>query len=139
MLPSPRDSCLWEENRQRSVPSAGFRMWEEGGLSRQCLLEGSWEGALLPVCMQAPSWLQPQHPAEGSGKVRVRLWHPTPVLLPGKSHGQRSLVGFSPWGHEESDTTERLHFHFSLPCTGEGNGNPLQRSCLENPRERGAW
>ena len=43
-----------------------------------------------------------------------RQWHPTPVLLPGKSHGQRSLVGCSPWGHEESDTTERLHFHFSL-------------------------
>ena len=37
-----------------------------------------------------------------------------PVLLPGKSHGRRSLVGCSPWGHEESDTTERLHFHFSL-------------------------
>ena len=55
-----------------------------------------------------------------------RQWHPTPVLLPGKPHGRRSLVGFSPWGHEESDTTERLHFHFSLPCTGEGNGNPLQ-------------
>ena len=40
-----------------------------------------------------------------------RRWHPTPVLLPGKSHGWRSLVGCSPWGHEESDTTERLHFH----------------------------
>ena len=66
-------------------------------------------------------------------------WHPTPVLLPGKSHGQRSLVGCSPWGLEESDTTERLHFHFSLSCIGEGNGNPLQYSCLENPRDRGAW
>ena len=41
-----------------------------------------------------------------------RQWHPTPVLLPGKSHGQRSLVGCRPWGHEESDTTEWLHFHF---------------------------
>ena len=68
-----------------------------------------------------------------------RLWHPTPVLLPGKSHGWRSLVGCSPWGHEESDTTEWLHFHFSLSCVGEGNGNPLQYSCLENPRDRGAW
>ena len=64
---------------------------------------------------------------------------PTPVLLPGKSHGWRSLVGCSPWGCEESDTTERLHFHFSLSCIGEGNGNPLQCSCLENPRVRGAW
>ena len=67
-----------------------------------------------------------------------RQWHPTPVLLLGKSHGQRTLVGFSPWGHEESDMTEQLHFHFSLSCIGEGNGNPLQCSCLENPRDGGA-
>ena len=64
-----------------------------------------------------------------------RQWHPSVVLLPGKSHGQRSLVGCSPWGCTESDTTEWLHFHFSLSCIGEGNGNPLQCSCLENPRE----
>ena len=70
---------------------------------------------------------------------RRRQWHPTPVLLPGKSHGWRSLVGCSPWGRKESDMTERLHFHFSLSCIGEGNGNPLQCSCLENPRDRGAW
>ena len=68
-----------------------------------------------------------------------RQWHPTPVLLLGKSHGRRSLVGCSPWGSEESDTTERLHFHFSLSCIGEGNGNPLQCSCLENPRDGRAW
>ena len=68
-----------------------------------------------------------------------RQWQPTPVLLPGKSHGWRSLVGCSPWGRWESDTTERLHFHFSLSCIGEGNGNPLQFSCLENPRDGGAW
>ena len=49
------------------------------------------------------------------------------------------LVGCSPWGCEQSDTTERLHFHFSLSCIAEGNGNPLQCSCLENPRDRGAW
>ena len=70
---------------------------------------------------------------------RRRQWHPTPVLLPGKSHGWRSLVGCSPWDREESDTTERLHFRFSLSCIGEGSGNPLQCSCLENPRDRGAW
>ena len=68
-----------------------------------------------------------------------RQWHPTPVLLPGKSHGWRDLVGCSPWGRWESDTTERLHFHFSLSWIGEGNGNPLQCSCLENPRDGGAW
>ena len=70
---------------------------------------------------------------------RRRQWHPTPILLPGKSHGQRSLVGCSPWGRWGSDTTEQLHFHFSLSCTGEGNGNPLQCSCMENPRDGVAW
>ena len=70
--------------------------------------------------------------------LRRRQWHPTPVLFPGKSHGQRSLVGCSPWGREESYTTSRLHFHFSLSRIGEGNGNPLQCSCLENPRDGGA-
>ena len=67
-----------------------------------------------------------------------RQWHPTPVLFPGKSHGRRCLVGCSPWGREESDMTERLHFHFSFSCIGEGNGNPLQCSCLDNPRDGGS-
>ena len=57
-----------------------------------------------------------------------RQWHPTPVLLPGKSHGRRSLEGCSQWGRWGSDRTEQLHFHFSLQC-----------SCLENPRDGGAW
>ena len=70
---------------------------------------------------------------------RRRQWQATPVLLPGKSHGRRSLVGCSPWGRYESDATERLHFHFSLSRNGEGNGNPFQRSCLENPRDSKAW
>ena len=70
---------------------------------------------------------------------RRRQWHPAPVLLPGRSHGWRSLEGCSPWGCWESDMTERLHFHFSLSCIGEGNGNPLQCSFLENPRDGGAW
>ena len=48
-------------------------------------------------------------------------------------------MGCSPWGGEESDMAEQLHFHFSLSCIGEGNGNPLQCSCLENPRDGGAW
>ena len=56
-----------------------------------------------------------------------------------KSHGWRGLVGCSPWGREESDKTERLHFHFALSCFGEGNGDPLQCSCLENPRDGGVW
>ena len=75
----------------------------------------------------------------GYAEYQRRQRHPTPVLLPGKSHGQRSRAGCSPWGCKESDTTKRLHFHFSLSGTGEGNGNPLQCSCLENPRDAGAW
>ena len=70
---------------------------------------------------------------------RRRHWYPTPVLLPGKSHGWRNLEGCSPRSRWGSDTTERLRFHFSLSCIGEGNGNPLQCSCLENPRDGGAW
>ena len=57
----------------------------------------------------------------------------------GNGEGQGSLASCSPWGYKESDTTEWLHFHFSLSCIGEGNGNPLQCSCLENPRDGGAW
>jgi len=80
---------------------------------------------------------------EGRGfrgrRRKGRQWHPNPVLLPGKSHGPRSLEGCSPWGRWASDVTERLPFHFSLSCIGEGNGNPLQCSCLENPRDGGAW
>ena len=75
----------------------------------------------------------------GTSRKEGRQWQPTPILLPGKSHGQRSLVGCSPWGRGESDKTERIHFHFSLSFTGEGNGNPLQCSCLEHPRNGGAW
>ena len=85
-----------------------------------------WGKQLNFICTELGDWWR-------------RKWHPTPVLLPGKSHGQRSLVGFSPWGHKESDLTERLPFHFSLSCIGEGNGNPLQCSCLENPRDGRAW
>ena len=64
---------------------------------------------------------------------------PTPVLSPGKSHGGSSLVVCSPRGCWESDTTERLHFHFLFSCIGKGNGNRLQCSYLENPRDGGAW
>ena len=64
---------------------------------------------------------------------------PHSSTLAWKIHGRGSLVGCSPWGRWESDTTERLHFHFSLSCIGEENGIPLQCSCLENPRDSGAW
>ena len=83
------------------------------------------------------------HTPHTSSKVapvfEIPFLHPFMVLLPGESHGRRSLVGCSPRGRRGSDTTEQLHYHFSLSCTGEGNGNPLQCSCLENPRDGGAW
>ena len=72
-----------------------------------------------------------------------RKWQPTPVLLPGKSHGWINMVGYSPWGHKESDTTERLHFQFSLSCIGEspmatwripGRGEPGGRSSMWSHR-----
>ena len=64
-----------------------------------------------------------------------RKWQPTPVFLPGESQGRGSLVGRL-WGCTELDTTEKLHFHFSLSCIGEENGNPLQCACLENPHRQ---
>ena len=90
-----------------------------------------WENPKVPLCFSLFSLYR--------YLWRRRQWHPTPVLLPGKPHGWRSLEGCSPWGRWRSDTTERIHFHFSLSCIGEGNGNPLQCSCLENPRDGGAW
>ena len=109
-----------------------------------CALEpeslNSWAHWLKPVIpkVQASQQEKPPQWEASAPKLessllsnRRRQWHPTPVLLPGKSHRQRSLVSCSPWDHEESDMTERLHFHFSLSCIGEGNGNPLQCSCLE--------
>ena len=74
-------------------------------------------------------WTEEPVRPQSMGSLWRRQWHPTPVFLPGKSHGWMSLVGCSPWGH----------FHFSLSCIGEGNGNPLQCFCLENPRDGGAW
>ena len=95
---------------------------------------------------EMPGWIKHKLESKLLGEISTtsdmhwrRQWHPTPVLLPGKSHERRCLVGYSPWGRKESDLTERLYFHFSLSCTGEGNGNPLQCSCLENPRDGGAW
>ena len=105
-----------------------------------CQFGGIWYPSVLPVLISVF-----QRNRNRTGLIRTgqmcwrRQWQPIPVLLPGKYHGWRSLEGCSPWGRWGLDTTERLHFHFSLSCIGEGNGNPLQCSCLENPRDRGAW
>ena len=126
------------EPEERLVGSLGtyclgvWSGWEQPQ-GTKCLVCGTWQYVQvdfvrIELNCRTPSWCH-----------RRRQWHPTPVLLPGKSHGRRSLVGCSPWGRYESDMTERLHFHFSLSCIGEGNGTPLQCSCLENPRAGGAW
>ena len=119
--------------------------WGQYSLAGNPSLNRSERSTVCPVWLgQESTW----HlgPEEFQGKIQLastsprrRQWHPTPELLPGKSHGWRSLVGCRPWDCEESDTTERLHFHFSLSYFGEGSGNPLQCSCLENPRDSGAW
>ena len=132
-----------------------------------------WSGLCYPLVAQRISiCLQCRRPGIDPwvGKIRWRRkWQSTPVLLPGKSHGQRSLTGYSSWGRKEWDTTEWLHFHFhailsfpggtvaknppasaagprsagSVPglegSPGEGNGDPLQYSCLGNSTARGAW
>ena len=101
-----------------------------------------WFHKLVQILIDFWMFLTPAHKKKygvGCNQDQRRQWQPTPSLLPWKSHGPRSLVGCSPWSCEESDKTEPLHFHFSLSCTGEGNGNLLQCSRLENPRGGGAW
>ena len=123
VAPMTYDICSLEELRVwRAFIYVGSTSWRPG--------KASWRKLQLKLSF---------HLSRSQAKMQRRQWHPTPVLLPGKSHGRRSLVGCSPGGCEESDTTEWLHFHFSLSCIGEGNGNPLQCSCLENPRDGGTW
>ena len=128
----------WHKYHQNSPESQNGQSFALSSCS-----EGSpWHWSLWPQCPRELI-VSAQEAFVGfelaSASFQRRQWHPTPVLLPGKSQGRRSLVGCSPWGREESDTTERLHFHFSLSCIGEGNGNPLRCSCLENPKDGGAW
>ena len=157
--------CTWEQNEQAGAWEADFVIPKNGdepwflpiwiiqrAEQNWSLLLGNEQALCLVPMIRRIIWLGELYvwekmvwgiavkPFEAlSTLLGRRQWQPTPVLLPGKSHGRRSLVGCSPWGLEESDTTEQLHFHFSLSCTGEGNGNPLQCSCLESPRDGGAW
>ena len=83
--------------------------------------------AVVPLCLPIQAKVHESDGEPLGGKCSFiqlfqrRQWQPTPALLPGKCHGWRNLVGYSPWGHQESDLTEQLHFHFSLSCIGEGN------------------
>ena len=91
-------------------------------------------------CKRIPRWFKSQWSLRSIRKSlpeKAMTTHSS--TLAWKIPWQRSLVGCSPWGHWELDTTERLHFHFSLSCIGEGIGNPLRCSCLENPRDGGTW
>ena len=102
----------------RSLPGSSIH-----GISQARILEwvviSSSRGSSRPRDPTCTSWVR-FLPAEPSGSLvhqlyfnfQRRQWQPTPVLLPGEPHGQRSLVGYSPWGRKESDTTERLHFTF---------------------------
>ena len=136
--------------QETRVPSLGWEYAPEKGMATHFIFLTQW----IPLT-EKPGWLQSMvsqrvnhHWMTTFGFQDLpntrcvpgrKQWHPTPVLLPGKSHGWRNLVGCSPWGREESDMTERLHFHFPLSCIGEGNSNPLQCSCLENPMDGEAW
>ena len=143
----------WNQQSISSVLSTK----EENGNPLQCsclgysMDRGAWQATVPGVTRVRQDWVTPHNlPVNLWSRKDVEfrlhmahLWrrqrHPTPVLLPGKSHARRSLEGCSPWGLWGSDTTEQLPFHLSLSCIGEGNGNPLQCSCLENPRDGGAW
>ena len=118
--------CLCQAGHMESLSEEGDCQWMSGSILGMSL--GSQHIQMVHLLFNSYQTV-----------ARRRQWHPTPVLLSGKSHGWRSLVGCNPWGHEELDTTEQLHSDFSLSCTGEGNCNPLQCSFLENPRDREAW
>ena len=131
---SPIDPLLWTELCS-PCPTFKFTRWSS---------KSQWDGIWSPGRLQSMGSLRVGHDWATSLSLFTfmhwrRKWQPTPVFLPGESQGWGSLVGWRLWGHTESDMTERLHSHFSLLCIGEGNGNPLHCSCLENPRVGGAW
>ena len=158
---SHRGSAWWEPTpwaclRWVPSPSSPVKQMKPNG---QHLADGQWvsikgthnlcfswnvtgsEEATPSLEKGSHTFLPPSKPPGSVGSYplrRRRQWHPTPVLLPGKSHGRRSLVSCSPWGCKELDTTEWLHFHFSFSCIGKGNGNPLVFLPGESQRW-GAW
>ena len=135
LSPKSFNHCLHQENNGKRTTCIIFNILEYG-VCFTFISSDKINYNLLSIFQEVNPWVDKK---ELYLIFCRRQWQPIPVLLPGKSHGQRSLLGFSPWGRRGSDTTERLHFHFLLLCIGEGNGNPLQCSCLENTRDGGAW
>ena len=133
---SPAPPLFWPVSHQLDIMGQSL-----ANTAFICPHRGHWTSQALPQgpSQELESWVRVLINLPIRQLVRRRQWHPTPILLPGKFHGRSGLVCCSPWGREESNTTERLHFHFSLSCIGEGNGNPLQCSCLETPRDGGTW
>ena len=139
---NPPDSSIHESLQARIleyvvVPSSRRSSWPKDQTPcLLCLLH--WQAGSVAQLVKNPqatweTWvwvLGWEHPLEKGTAT---------IFCPGEFHRPRTLAGYSPWDLEESDTTERLHFHFSLSRIGEGNGNPLQCSCLENPRDGRAW
>ena len=126
-----------------------------GGLPSLPLISGCFSSSnILPhlPCQCPLVWLPPSmgFPGGSDGKVSTynarrprfnpwvrkilwrRKWQPTPVLLPGESHGQRSLVGYSPRGHKELDTTEQLHFTSGKKGNGKGGQSDLHASTFSS-------
>ena len=135
--------CQWKQpdsegHRVHDSKVGTFWKWPRDR-KEQCDHSGLEVGPCLSAQRQPRELCGDSISCPASWLLRRRWWHPTLGPLPGKPHGRRSLVGCSPWAHQELDTMERLHFHFSLSRIGEGNGNPLQCSCLEDPRVGGAW
>ena len=93
--------------------------WFPGGSDGKASACNAGDSGLIPGSGRSPTW--------------KRKWQPTPVLLPGKFHGWRSLAGHSPWGHKESDTTGRLHFLSLLAaqcCPLPSIGRAIMRSFI---------
>ena len=122
-----------EIRRVESPYKRALHLWLEALCGINRMLTSPVVCSLLSVCLRPVSSVVFVATCETSAEKAMA---PHSSTLAWKIHGWRSLVGCSPWGRTESDTTERLHFHFSLSCIGEGNGNPLQCSCLDNPRDR---
>ena len=109
--------CGPETSSSRSISCEPVRDARSQAPPQDLLSQKLWGGAQQSVLQRSPgeSTVQPELRrskdsgwGEQLGFILSASFHP----VPGKSHGQRSLVGYSPWGHKESDTTERLHFHF---------------------------